>query len=91
MGRRDGRRRAGTGADVTINWDLFAVALTAGGDVRVVTRQTDWFGILLGLGTAAKFYPFLLLGPLLILCIRAGKLCVFSIDAGGAVGRVGWR
>jgi uncharacterized membrane protein len=33
-----------------------------------------WFGVLLGLGTAAKFYPFLLLGPLLIVCLRGRKL-----------------
>ena len=58
----------------TINWDLFAVALTAGAMYAWSRGRPIWFGILLGLGTAAKFYPFLLLGPLLIVCIRGRKL-----------------
>jgi uncharacterized membrane protein len=58
----------------TINWDLFAVALTAGAMLAWSRGKPVWFGILLGLGTAAKFYPFLLLGPLLIVCIRGRKL-----------------
>ena len=58
----------------TINWDLFAVALTAGAMFAWSRGRPIWFGILLGLGTAAKFYPFLLLGPLLIVCIRGRKL-----------------
>ncbi len=58
----------------TINWDLFAVALTAGAMFAWSRGRPIWFGVLLGLGTAAKFYPFLLLGPLLIVCIRGRKL-----------------
>jgi uncharacterized membrane protein len=58
----------------TINWDLFAVALTAGAMFAWSRGRPVWFGVLLGLGTAAKFYPFLLLGPLLIVCIRGRKL-----------------
>lgn len=58
----------------TINWDLFAVALTAGAMWAWAKGKPIWFGVLLGLGTAAKFYPFLLLGPLLILCLRSRKL-----------------
>ncbi|TCO32696.1 putative membrane protein [Kribbella steppae] len=58
----------------TINWDLFAVALTSGAMFAWSRGRPIWFGILLGLGTAAKFYPFLLLGPLLIVCIRGRKL-----------------
>ena len=58
----------------TINWDLFAVALTAGAMFAWSRGKPIWFGVLLGLGTAAKFYPFLLLGPLLIVCIRGRKL-----------------
>ncbi len=58
----------------TINWDLFAVALTAAAMWAWSRGRPVWFGILLGLGTAAKFYPFLLLGPLLIVCLRGRRL-----------------
>lgn len=58
----------------TINWDLFAVALTAAAMWAWSRGWPVWFGILLGIGTAAKFYPFLLLGPLLIVCIRRRRL-----------------
>ncbi len=44
------------------------------------------FGILLGLATAAKLYPAFLLGPLLLLCWRAGKWREFFQALGGAVG-----
>jgi uncharacterized membrane protein len=42
--------------------------------------------VLIGLATAAKFYPFLLLGPLFVLCWRAGKWREFGIALLGAVG-----
>ena len=58
----------------TINWDLFAVALTAAAMWAWSRGRPVWFGILLGIGTAAKFYPFLLLGPLLIVCLRRRTL-----------------
>jgi uncharacterized membrane protein len=45
-------------------------------------------GVLLGLGTAAKLYPGLLFGPLLVLCLRAGELRRFGYALGGAV--VAW-
>ena len=35
-------------------------------------------GVLLGLATAAKLYPVLLLGPLLVLCWRAGRWRAFG-------------
>ncbi|MEW2525230.1 glycosyltransferase 87 family protein [Streptomyces sp. NPDC047071] len=57
----------------TINWDLFAVALTAAAMLMWSRGRAVAFGILLGLATAAKLYPVLLLGPLLVLCWRAGK------------------
>ncbi|GHE42311.1 membrane protein [Streptomyces longispororuber] len=57
----------------TINWDLFAVALTAAAMLMWSRGRVVAFGLLLGLATAAKLYPVLLLGPLLVLCWRAGK------------------
>ncbi|WP_406393667.1 glycosyltransferase family 87 protein [Streptomyces sp. NBC_00887] len=57
----------------TINWDLLAVALTAAAMLMWSRGRALAFGILIGLATAAKLYPVLLLGPLLVLCWRAGK------------------
>ena len=37
-------------------------------------RQPVTAGIFLGLAVAAKLYPLFLLGPLLILCLRAGRM-----------------
>ncbi len=62
----------------TINWDLLAVALTAVAMLLWARRYPAWAGIALGLAAAAKFYPLLLLGPLLLLCIRAGRLAAFG-------------
>ncbi|MGV9562448.1 glycosyltransferase family 87 protein [Streptomyces sp. NPDC003480] len=70
----------------TINWDLLAVALLAVGMLMWSRGSALSFGILVGLATAAKFYPFLLLGPLLVLCWRAGKWREFSTAVLGAVG-----
>ncbi|MEU7132869.1 glycosyltransferase 87 family protein [Streptomyces sp. NPDC046261] len=70
----------------TINWDLFAVALTAAAMLMWSRGRTVLAGVLIGLAAAAKLYPMLLLGPLLILCWRAGRLRAFATAAGGAVG-----
>ncbi|MER5909776.1 glycosyltransferase 87 family protein [Streptomyces sp. NPDC001982] len=69
----------------TINWDLLAVALTAAAMLMWSRGRPLAFGVLLGLATAAKFYPFLLLGPLFVLCWRAGKWREFIQAVGGAV------
>ncbi len=69
-----------------INWDLLAVALTAGSMLAWSRSKLGWSGVLLGLAIAAKFYPVLLLGPLLILCLRSGRLRAFAITTGAAVG-----
>ncbi|MEY9937994.1 glycosyltransferase family 87 protein [Streptacidiphilus sp. MAP5-3] len=63
--------------DSTINWDLLAVALTAVGMALWSRRFPVWAGVLLGLATAAKLYPVFLLGPLLLLCLRAGRMREF--------------
>ncbi|MHC0432710.1 glycosyltransferase family 87 protein [Streptomyces sp. O3] len=69
----------------TINWDLLALALTAAAMLMWSRGRALAFGVLLGLATAAKLYPFLLLGPLLLLCWRAGKWREFGLAAVGAV------
>ena len=68
-----------------INWDFLAVALAAGG-LWAWSRRRPWLaGVLIGLGAAAKFYPFLFLGPLLVLCLRAGKTREWLQALGAAV------
>ncbi|WP_026248872.1 glycosyltransferase family 87 protein [Streptomyces sp. LaPpAH-108] len=72
----------------TINWDLLAVALTAAAMLMWSRSRPVAFGVLLGLATAAKLYPVFLLGPLLVLCWRAGKWRPFFQAVAGAV--VAW-
>ncbi|MER6533104.1 glycosyltransferase family 87 protein [Streptomyces sp. 900105755] len=69
----------------TINWDLLAVALTAAAMLMWSRSRPLAFGVLLGLATAAKLYPVFLLGPLFLLCWRAGKWREFFVATGGAV------
>lgn len=57
----------------TINWDLLAVALATLGLLAWARRRPLLAGAVLGLAVAAKLYPVLLLGPLVILCLRAGR------------------
>jgi len=61
-----------------VNWDLIAMALTALGIAAWAARRGVWAGVLLGLGVATKFYPLVVLGALLLLCLRAGRLRDFA-------------
>ncbi|MBT2382782.1 glycosyltransferase family 87 protein [Streptomyces sp. ISL-11] len=72
----------------TVNWDLFAVALTAAAMLMWSRGRPVPAGALIGLAAAAKLYPVLLLGPLLILCWRAGRLRAFGSAAVAAT--VAW-
>ncbi|MEY9965492.1 putative membrane protein [Streptacidiphilus sp. MAP12-16] len=74
--------------DSTINWDLLAVALTAVGMACWANRRAPWAGAFLGLAVAAKLYPVFLLGPLLLLCWRAGRMREFGQALAGAI--VAW-
>ncbi|MGW7572784.1 glycosyltransferase family 87 protein [Streptomyces sp. NPDC054765] len=69
----------------TINWDLLAVALTAAGMLMWSRSRPLAAGVLIGLATAAKLYPVLLLGPLLVLCWRAGAWRAYGRVLAGAV------
>lgn len=68
------------------NFDALATAFAAGGLLAWARRRPVLAGVLLGLGAATKLYPLLLLGPLLVLCVRTGKLNVFARTAGAAAG-----
>jgi hypothetical protein len=71
-----------------VNWDLMALALTALGIAAWAGRRGVWAGIFLGLGVAAKFYPLVVFGPLLLLCLRGGQLRAFGKTLAAAV--VAW-
>ncbi|OIV37520.1 hypothetical protein BIV57_10645 [Mangrovactinospora gilvigrisea] len=72
--------------NATINWDLFAVALLAVGMALWARKRPVWAGVLFGLATAAKLYPVLIFGPLLVLCWRAGRWRALGQAAAGAAG-----
>ncbi|MDQ3763462.1 MAG: glycosyltransferase 87 family protein [Actinomycetota bacterium] len=56
------------------NFDALATALATTGLLAWARRRPVLAGVLLGLGAATKFYPLFLLGPILLLCLRAGRL-----------------
>jgi uncharacterized membrane protein len=57
----------------TVNWDLLAVGLTVF-FVYAWAKRRPWLaGVMLGLAVAAKFYPFLFAGPMLVLALRTGR------------------
>ncbi|MGH8970313.1 MAG: glycosyltransferase family 87 protein [Actinomycetes bacterium] len=72
----------------TINWDLYAVALLSLSLLAWSRERPGWAGVLLGLSAAAKFYPLLVLGPLLLLCLRTGRMRELRVAAGSAA--VAW-
>ena len=84
VGLASGRRRVWDAAMVALapallvhlgtNWDMIAVALATGALAAWSRRHPLLAGTLLGLATATKAYPALFLLPLLLLCIRAGRL-----------------
>ena len=55
----------------TISWDLLAVALTSLAILAWTRERPVLAGVLVGLGAAAKLYPVLLLGPMLLVAWRA--------------------
>jgi uncharacterized membrane protein len=61
-----------------VNWDLIALALTALGIAAWAARRGVWAGVMLGLAVAAKFYPLVVFGPLLLLCLRTRQLRAFA-------------
>ena len=71
-----------------INWDLIAMGLVALGMAAWAARRMVLAGVLLGLAVATKFYPVLFFGPLLLLCLRAGRMRAFGATAASAA--VAW-
>ncbi|MPZ64230.1 MAG: DUF2029 domain-containing protein [Pseudonocardiaceae bacterium] len=59
---------------VFTNFDALATAAATTGLLAWARRRPVLAGVLLGIGGAAKFYPLFLLGPILVLCLRVGRL-----------------
>ena len=68
------------------NWDLLAVAFTAGGLLAWSKKAPAIAGLLIGFGAATKAYPLLVLIALGLLAYRAGQLRVWARCATWAVG-----
>ncbi len=64
-----------------VNWDLLAVAALAGALWAWSRGRPVLSGVLIGLGTATKLYPVFLLGALLVVCLRRGRLPAFTSAA----------
>lgn len=66
------------------NWDLLSIGFTAGAMLAWARGRPVLAGALIGLGAAAKLYPALLLGPLLVLCLRSGRMPEWARAAAAA-------
>lgn len=69
----------------TVNWDLFAVGLTAFFLYAWSRNRPGLAGVLLGLAVAAKFYPLFLIGPLIVLALRTNRLRAVCTTVGAGV------
>jgi uncharacterized membrane protein len=67
-----------------INWDMWAVGLLAVGMYFLARDRLVVAGICIGLGTATKMYPVLILGAILLLALRTGRIRPFLVTAGAA-------
>jgi uncharacterized membrane protein len=68
-----------------INWDMWAVGLLALAMYFFSRDKLVLAGICIGLGTATKLYPLLILGAVLVLALRSGQLRTFFTTAGAAI------
>ena len=67
------------------NFDALAVACATGALLAWSRRRPALAGALIGIGVALKLYPLLLLGPILLLCLRTARMREFARCAGTAV------
>ncbi|CEA07240.1 hypothetical protein BN1051_00552 [Arthrobacter saudimassiliensis] len=71
---------------VYINWDIWAVLAAALGMLAFSRGRYLQAGLWLGLGTALKLYPLILLGALLVPALRTLKLRPFLITTAATAG-----
>ncbi|WAC91597.1 glycosyltransferase family 87 protein [Mycobacterium sp. Aquia_213] len=70
------------------NFDALATGFAMAGLLSWARRKPVLAGVLIGLGAAAKMYPLLFLGPMLVLAIRTGRYRALARTA--AVVAVTW-
>jgi uncharacterized membrane protein len=70
----------------TINWDLLALVFVAGAMWAWARDRPLLTGAMVGLGTATKLFPLLLLGALLVICVRERRLPDLARVLAAAVG-----
>ncbi|HSU48210.1 MAG TPA: glycosyltransferase 87 family protein [Arthrobacter sp.] len=68
----------------TINWDLWAACLLAAGMYFFARQRLVPAGVLIGLATAVKLYPLLVLGAILLLALRTRRWRPLLVTAGSA-------
>lgn len=68
-----------------INWDLLAVVFVAGAAWAWARGRPGLTGVLIGVGTAVKLYPALLLGAVLVLCLRRRRWRELATTVGAAL------
>ena len=74
-------------ATALINWDLLAMTATAGALWAWGRGKPIWVGIFIGLGTAFKLYPVLLLGGVIVLALRdRSRIHTAALTVAGALG-----
>jgi uncharacterized membrane protein len=66
------------------NFDALATGFAMAGLLSWARRKPVLAGVLIGLGAAAKLYPLLFLGPMLVLAIRTGRFGALARTAGAA-------
>ncbi|MCA4133250.1 glycosyltransferase family 87 protein [Arthrobacter sp. M4] len=69
-----------------INWDMWAVGMLAVAMLAFSRGRLVVAGIFIGLGTATKLYPLLIMGAILVLALRTGKLKPLLVTAASAAG-----
>jgi uncharacterized membrane protein len=63
----------------TVNWDLLVVGLTALAMAAWAKRHPVIAGLLFGLAIGAKFYPVLIIGPMILLALRTKRWLDFGV------------
>src|SRR5690606_6129430 len=69
----------------TINWDLLAVVFVAGAVWAWARDRPVLTGVMIGVGTAVKLYPLLILGAVLVLCLRGRRWAALATAVSAAL------
>jgi uncharacterized membrane protein len=70
----------------TINWDMWAVGFLALAMLFFSRGRLVLAGILIGLAAASKLYAVLILGAILLLALRTGRIRPFLVTSAAAAG-----